>query len=123
MTLDRPVILYDAGCNLCLGSVGFVRRRGGATRFQFVPLGSPEATGLLTEGSGGCDTLHLVDERGHHERSTAVLRIAAQLERPWSWLRFFLFVPSGLRDALYDFIARRRIRWFGRAEENSCPNK
>ena len=29
-------------------------------------------------------------------------------------------VPRALRDAAYDFVARRRLRWFGRASQ-ACP--
>ena len=119
---DLPTILYDAGCNLCRGSVAFVKKRGGEDRFRFVPLGSPEARGLLPEDAAGCDSLHLVDAAGHHDRSTAALRIAGRLRQPWASLRFFRFVPRGLRDGIYDFVARNRITWFGRAEgDDFCP--
>jgi predicted DCC family thiol-disulfide oxidoreductase YuxK len=114
----EPTILYDAGCNLCRGSVAFVKRHGGADRFRFVPLGSPEAADLLPAGAAGCDTLHLIDGEGHHDRSTAALRIAGRLWQPWATLRFLRFVPRGLRDAVYDLVARNRVAWFGRAEDD-----
>ena len=47
----------------------------------------------------------VLDEAGHHDRSTAILRIAADLSLPWSLLRFLRFVPRSLRDAGYDFLA------------------
>jgi predicted DCC family thiol-disulfide oxidoreductase YuxK len=39
-----------------------------------------------------------------------VLRVAAGLGAPWSWLRVLGCVPRARRDAVYDFIARRRAR-------------
>jgi predicted DCC family thiol-disulfide oxidoreductase YuxK len=108
-------VLYDGECNLCTGAVGFIREHDRAGRFRFVPLAAAEAQELLPDGDCGCDTLHLLDADGHHVRSTAVLRIAAGLSFPWSLFRFLRFVPRRLRDACYDFVARRRRRWFGRA--------
>ena len=121
MPNDLPTVLYDAGCNLCLGAVEFVKRYGGEGRFRFVPLGSPEAADILPDGVGGCDTLHLVDAEGHHDRSTAALRIAGRLRQPWASLRFLRFVPRGLRDVVYDFVDGHRVEWFGRAPDyDSC---
>jgi len=30
-------------------------------------------------------------------------------------------VPSGLRNLVYDFVARHRYQWFGRSEQCSLP--
>lgn len=113
-------VFYDAGCNLCNGAVDFIRTRDRSARFRFLPLASPEAEGLLENRDGGCDTLHLLDEQGHHDRSDAVLRIAAHLGSPWSSIRFLRFIPRGLRNGLYDFVARNRFSWFGRTRPNAC---
>ena len=43
----------------------------------------------------------------------------AILPAPWRWLRWLRLLPRGLRDAVYDLIAGRRHRWFGRHE--ACP--
>ena len=101
----QATVLYDGECNLCRGAVSFIGERDRADRFRFVPLEEAEA----------CDTMYLLDEEGRHDRSTAALRVAADLPWPWSLLRFFRFVPRPLRDACYDFVARNRRRWFGRA--------
>jgi predicted DCC family thiol-disulfide oxidoreductase YuxK len=54
-----------------------------------------------------------------HVRSSAVLRIFGDVGIPWSLLMIFRLVPSFLRDAVYDWVARHRYRWFGRYDE--CP--
>ena len=113
-TEEPATILYDGECNLCLGAVGFIRHHDEKGRFRFVPLESAEGRDLLAVRDGGCDTLHLLDDAGHHDRSTAALRIAADLPFPWSLLRYLRFVPRSFRDACYDYVARRRRRWFGR---------
>jgi len=121
VTGRSPTVLYDGECNLCIGAVDFIRKQDHAGRYRFVPLGEAEAQDLLGARDGGCDTLHLLDEEGHHDRSTAALRIAADLTFPWSLFRFLKFVPRKLRDACYDFVARHRRRWFGRAPRRPLP--
>ncbi|MEO8291869.1 MAG: DCC1-like thiol-disulfide oxidoreductase family protein [Actinomycetota bacterium] len=51
--MDQGVILYDRDCGLCVWSAERLRAWDGRRRrLRFVPLGSPEADGLL----GGMDT-------------------------------------------------------------------
>ena len=103
-------VLYDEQCPLCRTAVKFVHRHDSQGTFEFLPQQSPEAAGLLSEHPAPGETLHLIDSGGHHERSTAVLRIAGELNAPWSWLRHLRLLPRPLRDRVYDFVARRRTR-------------
>ena len=118
---EQVKVLFDGDCNLCNGAVAFIRNHDREGNFCLVPLDTAEANEILETGGSGSDTLHLLDEAGHHERSTAVLRIAADLGFPWSLLRVLTIVPRPLRDACYDFVARRRRRWFGRTPRQSAP--
>jgi predicted DCC family thiol-disulfide oxidoreductase YuxK len=54
-------------------------------------------------------------------RSTATLRIARTLGLPWSLCSVLLWLPAGLRDPLYQFVAKRRLQWFGRRDECRIP--
>ena len=122
MVIEKiSTVLFDEECNLCNGAVEFVRNHDREGRFRFVPLDAAEARELITARDAGCDTLNLLDEAGHHDRSTAALRIAAELSFPWSLLRFLKVVPRPVRDACYDFVARRRRRWFGRTPRQNRP--
>jgi predicted DCC family thiol-disulfide oxidoreductase YuxK len=40
---------------------------------------------------------------------------------PWRALGVLLVLPRPLRDAAYDFVARRRYRWYGRRESCRMP--
>ena len=124
-TSDTPVILFDGVCNLCNGAVRFVLRRERLRRFAFAPLQSAAATALLARhASSGAlpDSIVLVDAAGLHTRSSAALRIARQLRFPWMLLAAGLVVPRPIRDAVYDVIARRRYRWFGRQQACMVPS-
>lgn len=102
MTREDHLVLYDGDCELCRGAVDFVRRRDRSGRWRFRPL--KESSEPVD-----CETLHVFDADGRHERSDAVLRLAADLPPPWSWLRFLRVLPRGWRDAVYDFVARHRL--------------
>ncbi len=113
-------VLYDEECGLCRSAVEFVHRRDGQGKFEFLPLLSPEAAGLLSDHPAPGDTLHLIDRDGRHKRSTAILRIFGQLNAPWSWLRHLRLLPRPLRDRVYDFVARRRSRGVGDPTPDAC---
>jgi predicted DCC family thiol-disulfide oxidoreductase YuxK len=110
VTRDDDLILYDDDCEFCRGAVDFIRHRDRSGRWRFQPL---EASQVTADNPTTLDTetLHLFDPDGHHDRSTAILRIAADLPWPWSWLRFLRVLPRSWRDAAYDLIARNRDRW------------
>ena len=62
-------------------------------------------------------------EDGHlYVKSTATLRIARRLRMPWPLAYAAIVVPRPIRDAIYDGIARRRYRWFGRRETCMVPS-
>lgn len=65
-------------------------------------------------------TFYFWDGHRLFERSTAALTAAGYLKTPWSWLRLFRIVPRFIRDAVYNWIARRRHRLA--AEQCALPS-
>jgi predicted DCC family thiol-disulfide oxidoreductase YuxK len=121
---DRAVVLFDGVCTLCNGAVQFVIRRDPARRFQFAALGSPAAARILRDVGGPAslpDSLVVVEDGRVYVRSTAALRIARRLRFPWPLLAALVVVPTPIRDAVYDFVARHRYRWFGRKDACMLP--
>ncbi|MEX0981024.1 MAG: DCC1-like thiol-disulfide oxidoreductase family protein [Bacteroidales bacterium] len=55
-------------------------------------------------------------------RSDAALRIAMLLRFPLPLLTALLAVPAFIRNAVYDWIARNRYRWFGKRETCFLPD-
>ena len=118
---ERPVILFDGVCNLCTGSVQFVIERDSRKQFRFASLQSPVAERLLGRRND-LDSVVLVENNAIHRKSTAALRIARRLDGLWPLLAVFLVVPRFLRDAVYDWIGRRRYRMFGKRDACWVPN-
>jgi len=120
-----PTVLFDGACSFCNRTVRWIIRRDPAARLRFASLHSIAAERVLTRASPGIrpdalpDAILLVDDRGIHTASTAVLRILGSLRPPWPGALVALAIPRVLRDALYRAIARNRLRWFPRAE--ACP--
>ena len=115
----RPVILFDGVCNLCTGSVRFVIGRDARKQFRFASLQSPVAEKLLgAQGRDGdrLESVVLVVGERTYRKSTAALLIARRLDGLWPLLSALLVIPRPLRDAVYDWIGKRRYRLFGKRD-------
>ncbi len=113
-----PVLLYDGDCALCNRSVQFILDRDSRGAIHFASLASPVGRELLARHgvAPGLDSVVFVEDGRAYTRSAAVLRIVRRLGGAWPLLSIGALVPRFLRDRLYDFVAARRYRWFGRAE-------
>jgi predicted DCC family thiol-disulfide oxidoreductase YuxK len=121
---NTATVLFDGTCNFCAASVKFMIANDPAGYFRFAALQSD--AGIVALRAAGRDpatieSIVLLDNEGFHERSDAALRIAAGLRLPWRALAVFRVIPGGLRDRVYDVIARNRYRWFGRRESCTLP--
>ena len=117
-------ILFDGVCNLCNGFVQFVVKRDPQARFRFAALTSDAAQSLLRQSGVTLplpDSMVLVEDDAVYLRSDAPLRIARGLVFPWPLLYGLVVVPRFIRDRIYDFIAARRYRWFGRRDVCMIP--
>ncbi|MGH8354837.1 MAG: thiol-disulfide oxidoreductase DCC family protein [Pseudomonas sp.] len=121
---DR-VVLFDGVCKLCNGWVKFLIRHDREHLFKLAWVQSAEGQailrwfGLPTESF---ETMVYIEGRELFTRSTAVLRIVAQLPRPWRLLPILRWCPAPLRDWLYDRIALNRYRLFGRYDTCLLPS-
>lgn len=124
---DGPIVLFDGVCNLCNAAVQFVIERDRAGSIRFAALQSDVGRELLDRfavpmSATGPTTIYLIEDGRLFDRSTAALRIARHLRAPWPLASVWLVVPRRLRDALYDVVALRRYRWFGRSDACRLPS-
>jgi predicted DCC family thiol-disulfide oxidoreductase YuxK len=117
---NHPVIFFDGECNLCNGAVQFIIRHDRQQRFRFASLQGNFGRQTIPS-SGEMNTLYLLENKVLYSRSTAVLRIARQLDGLYKLAYFFIVVPRFLRDAVYNLVARNRYKWFGRQESCAIP--
>jgi predicted DCC family thiol-disulfide oxidoreductase YuxK len=121
-----PVLLYDGSCGMCSSIVQFILRADRRGTLHFASLESEFAKTVLTRhpDAQGIDSMVWVEFGQYGERvllqSDAAMRICAYLGGVWQVLVYLGGrMPERLRSAIYDFVARRRLRWFG--PPSSCP--
>jgi len=121
----KGLILFDGYCNLCNGSVQFIIKHDPKEHFLYSSLSWPPAKELLEQNPSlqEVDSILLYEDGELYEKSTAALKIAGRLKGLWPLMKVFFIVPRFLRDAVYDFIARNRYKWFGRKDVCMMPEK
>ena len=118
------MLLFDGVCTLCDGAVQWIIDRDPDALFQFASLQSETGQTLAAEHGvdpASLDTLILIADGQATVRSDAVFGVARRLGRPWSWAAAFSVLPRPFRDALYRYVARNRVRWFGQRAECRVP--
>ena len=124
METEKSVILFDGVCNFCNGAVNFVLKQDKKGIFNFAALQSAAGQKLLQQynlAMKDFDSFVLIENGKVFKKSTASLRVMNRL--PWYWkeAQILRIVPRFLRDAIYDFIATNRYRWFGKKEQCMIP--
>lgn len=129
----HPLVLFDGECTLCNGWVQFVIKRDPGARYRFASLQSDAGRAALRaaldpDGRMGPEVLEtlpdsivLLRDGKLRVKSGAALAIARGLRWPWPLLSVFWLIPYPLRDLVYDWIARNRLRWFGKQEQCWVP--
>lgn len=121
---EHPIILFDGVCNFCNGAINFVLKQDKKGIFRFAPLQSESGQKLLQQynlSKEDFDSFVLIDEGKVYKKSSASLRVMNKLPWYWKGLQIFRIIPTFLRDAIYDFIAKRRYKWFGKKDQCMLP--
>lgn len=115
------LLLFDGVCHLCDASVRFIVKHDPHGIVKFAPIQSPLGSRLYAQHGldpAAPSAMLFLTPRGTFKASDAGLEIARALGGWWKLALVFKPLPRSLRDAVYDFIARNRYRWFGR--DASC---
>jgi predicted DCC family thiol-disulfide oxidoreductase YuxK len=122
------VVFYDGVCGLCNHFLRFLIRRDRRQRLAFAPLqGTLAQTVLVPRGivSSDLDSIYVIaDWHTPSERllnrSRAIVHALLQLGGVWRLAaRGASVLPASLADRVYDLVAVRRYRTFGRFD--TCP--
>ncbi|HBR49980.1 MAG TPA: thiol-disulfide oxidoreductase DCC [Nitrospira sp.] len=120
------LILFDGVCNWCNAWVNFVIDHDPGRQFKLGTLQSEQAQRILRDldlSATDYQTFLLLEEGRVSTKSTAALRVLRQLS--WWWPLYYLcvLVPAPIRDVVYDFVARHRYQWMGRAATCRIPTQ
>jgi predicted DCC family thiol-disulfide oxidoreductase YuxK len=118
----KKIILFDGVCNFCDGAVQYIIKYDTLDIFRFVSLQSKLGQRLLKHigiQSDQIDSIVLYEPGvAYYFKSSAALEIAKNLKGIFTLATLFRFLPSGIRDLLYDYVAKNRYKWYGKKE--SC---
>lgn len=122
--MSPSVILFDGVCNLCSGSVQFIIRHDPEHQFRFASLQSDFGQRILAEhhlSQKEFGSFLLLEHDQVFTKSDAALRVTKKLNGAWPVLSVLKFVPTIVRNGLYDLVARNRYKWFGKKEACWLP--
>jgi predicted DCC family thiol-disulfide oxidoreductase YuxK len=125
--MPTPILLFDGECGLCNRVVQRILQADRKGTLRFASLQGRFARDLIARHPelSGVDSMAWVEPHGAGERvlirSEAALRVADYLGFPWRAMTVARLIPRPLRDWGYDWVARRRHRWFPRVPACSIP--
>ncbi len=120
----HPVILFDGVCNLCDSFVQFIIKRDKKGIFKFASLQSDVGQELLSESEinpNELSTVVMVYKNNYYTHSRVPLEVVKRFGGLWPLLYGFVIVPSSLRNAIYNWVARNRYKWFGKKDACMMP--
>ena len=121
---DQPIIVFDGYCALCSGWAEFVLRHDHHGTYRLLPAQSPLGRALYVHyglDPEDYETNILIADGVAWFKSEGSIRMAEGLGWPWSLAVGFRILPRRLRDRLYSFVARNRLRVFGKRESCYVP--
>jgi predicted DCC family thiol-disulfide oxidoreductase YuxK len=122
---NKKIILFDGVCNLCNSAVQFVIQQDQKDVFLFVALQSELGQQILKHigvNPVNIDSIVLYEPGvAYYYKSSAAIQIARSLGGFWHFGTIFRVIPTGIRNLLYDYIAKNRYKWYGKKESCMTP--
>ncbi len=119
------IVLFDGVCNLCNATVLFLIKHNKNNNLHFAAQQTATGTNLIQQyklGQHNSSVVFIKEDKVFYS-SDAVIEIAKCLS---GWPRLFqysIIIPRRLRNALYNFVAKNRFRFFGKRQTCSVPSK
>ena len=118
--MKDSVIIFDADCLLCNRFVQIVSVIDKKDSIYFTRLSGKTANYILSNNKNliDVDSIIFYLNGNIYIKSDAVIRISKSLGFPYNMMSVFKIFPRSMRDIFYDFVARNRYKFFGKA--NKC---
>jgi predicted DCC family thiol-disulfide oxidoreductase YuxK len=119
----QPILLFDGECGFCNKTVQFFlrnERKSGKRKMHFAPLQSEIGMQLRSyfEIDPSTDSIILIKDHSAFIKSCAALRLTRYMKGAWPLMMIFVIIPPFIRNVVYNFVAKRRMKIFGRVD--SC---
>ena len=118
--IGDSVIIFDVDCLLCNRFVQIVSVIDKKDSIYFTRLSGKTANYILSNNKNlvDVDSIIFYLNGNIYIKSDAVIRISMSLGFPYNMMSIFKIIPRSIRDIFYDFVARNRYKFFGKA--NKC---
>ena len=118
--MEDSVIIFDVDCLLCNRFVQIVSVIDKKDSIYFTRLSGKTANYILRNNKNlvDVDSIIFYLNGNIYIKSDAVIRISKSLGFPYNMMSIFKIFPRSMRDIFYDFVARNRYKFFGKA--NKC---
>lgn len=111
------LLVVDGECAMCSVWGGFVLRFDRRRRLLLATTQSVIGRTLYTRHAQDPDATNLLIQGGRvRVKSDAVIGVLELMGGPWRAATVFRAIPRAWRDAAYDWVARHRLRLFGRRD-------
>lgn len=109
------VILFDGECTICNAWCKFVIRHDIANIYKLASMQSKKGQDILqylNKPKSDFKTLLLIDNNTIYEKSSAFIKIISRFPLRIKWMTIFQYIPTFIRDVIYDVIASNRYLIF-----------
>ena len=123
-TSHNSILLFDGYCNLCSSTVQYILNHEKDSAISFASLQSDKGIELLNYyniNTADVDSIVFIESEKAYIKSTAALKISKHLKGLFPAMQVFLIVPPFIRNAVYDFIAKNRYKWYGKSDTCMFP--
>ena len=121
------IIFYDGYCILCSRLLDFVIKHDKKENLLFASLQSKYALKILSEMGykhqeiSKLDNVIYLTNGTIKIKSDAIISILSDIDGIYKLAKILYIVPKFIRNYIYDQIALRRYKWFGKRETCRLP--
>ncbi len=124
---QKKLIVFDGVCKLCNNLVLKIIKYDKKNSFLFTSLQSKKGKEIINElgiDISKIDSIIVyVPKEAYYTKSSAALKVIKDLSGFWKLLQIASLLPTFIADFLYDYIARKRYKWFGKEEQCMIPSQ
>ena len=105
-------LIYDDECDFCCSVVRKLTALIDRPEITYIPLKSPKGKQLISDHDlHDVNSVIYIDEEDEtYIKAIAVLRVFRGIKTPYSLIYLFNIFPDSILNAIYDFIAKNRMK-------------
>lgn len=123
---DKKIILFDGVCNYCNDKINYIIKNDSQDIFRFVAIQSEKGQEIIKYLgiNTSIDSIILYEPGfAYYIKSEAVFRIIKHLSSKVKLLLVFNFIPTRIKNIIYDIIAKNRYSLYGKKESCMIPTE